>query len=77
MKATLKFNLDDPEDRENHLRCVKSFNMVSALWEIVHRMLKELEFIEDAGQPITSDIVGKKIIDILNDESIDLDELIT
>ena len=34
MKATLTFNLDDPDDRMAHLRCVKSLEMAIALFEI-------------------------------------------
>ncbi len=31
MKATLEFNLNDPDDRREHLRCVKSTDMAIVL----------------------------------------------
>lgn len=34
MKATLKFNLDDPEDLMAHKRCVKALEMALLLWQI-------------------------------------------
>ena len=46
MKAILEFNLDDPEDRMAHLRCIKSSEMASALFEIVfnaHRYVVDVE----------------------------------
>lgn len=36
MTATLTFNLDDPDDRKAHLRCVKSTDMAIALFEIMN-----------------------------------------
>lgn len=75
MKAQLNFDLDDPEDRMNHMRCVKALDMALALWDISYRMLKELEHAEDFGKPITREIVGEKISDILDNNGINLDEL--
>jgi len=46
MKATLEFDLDNPEDRMAHLRCVKSLEMACALFEIVnnsHRYVRDIE----------------------------------
>jgi hypothetical protein len=34
MEATLKFNLDDPEDVMAHKRCVKALEMALLLWQI-------------------------------------------
>lgn len=45
MKATLKFNLDDPDDRMAHMRCVMATNMALALWHLKHRC--ELEAIKE------------------------------
>ena len=72
MKAYLK-----PEDEQEHKRMVKSLDMAFALWDIIHKMLKELEYMEDVGEHVTRDIVAEKIYDIINDHSIDLHELIT
>lgn len=41
MKATLRFNLDDPDDARAHMRCVKATDMALAIWDIMHRMRKD------------------------------------
>jgi hypothetical protein len=33
-KATLTFDLDDFDDRLEHLRCVKSLDMALVIWEL-------------------------------------------
>ena len=45
-KATLEYNLSDPEDAMAHLRAVKSLDMAMALWDIVHNTKKGLERID-------------------------------
>lgn len=39
-KAILKFDLTDPDDRIEHMRCVKSTDMALALWQIVYNHKK-------------------------------------
>lgn len=34
MKAKLEFDLADPDDKMEHMRCIKSLDMALALWEI-------------------------------------------
>ena len=46
MKATLEFNLDDPDDRQAHLRAVKSFDMAILLFELQFNFWKEFEEID-------------------------------
>ena len=36
MTATLEFNLDDPEDKMAHLRCVTSLEMALVIFECLH-----------------------------------------
>jgi hypothetical protein len=33
MTAELKFNLDEPDDVQAHLRCVKALDMALCLWD--------------------------------------------
>ncbi len=40
MKATLEFDLTDPDDRMEHFRCVKSLDMAIVLFEILHNTKK-------------------------------------
>ena len=46
MKATLEFNMDDPEDQRAMLRCVKSTEMAVALFSIYHNAHRHTETIE-------------------------------
>ncbi len=34
MRATLKFDLEEPDDRQAHLRCTKALEMSLLLWKI-------------------------------------------
>ena len=34
MKATLEFNLDNPDDKIDHMRCIKATDMSLMLWDI-------------------------------------------
>lgn len=36
MTATLEFNLDNPDDRMAHLRCVTSLEMALVIFECLH-----------------------------------------
>jgi hypothetical protein len=78
-KATLEYNLSDPEDSMAHLRAVKSLDMAMALWDIVHNTKKGLEWSME-GKEIDKydalELVFEKIHEILNDHNIRTDELI-
>ena len=39
-KATLEFDLNEPDDVLAHLRAVKSLDLALALWDIVHNTKK-------------------------------------
>ena len=75
MEATLKFNLNDPDDKMAHLRCVKSLDMALALWEIGTNLKKYSERIAEA-QEADSDIhdgiyiVTQRIYEILEENNI-------
>jgi hypothetical protein len=36
MKAILEFNLEDPEDAQRHLRCIKALDMACVLFDLKH-----------------------------------------
>lgn len=80
MKAKLEFNLDDPEDRMAHFRCVKSLDMALALFEILHNTRKGICYTIE-GKSITDpyeavEMVMDKIWDDAKAKGIDIDELI-
>ena len=43
MKAILKFDLSDIDDRQEHLRCVKASDMASVLCEFASNSRKKIE----------------------------------
>ena len=73
MEAIIKFNLEDADDRMNHLRCVKAVDMALALWKISN-LRDKLERIEEVGT-ITSDDVMNLIFEIYEDYEININEL--
>lgn len=78
-KATLEFDLNEPDDVLAHLRAVKSLDMALALWDIIHNTKKGLEWSME-GKEIDKydalELVYGKIHEILNDHNINTDELI-
>ena len=78
-KATLEYDLSDPDDVMEHKRAVKSLDMAMALWDIVHNTKKGLEWSME-GKEIDKydalELVYEKIHEILNDHNIITDELI-
>ena len=77
-KATLEFDLNDPDDTMAHLRAVKSLDMAIVIFqltsnlkkqimhEIDHRELKDWEAVH---------LVFKRIHELVNDHGIVIDEL--
>ena len=82
MKATLSYNLNDPDDRMAHLRAVKSMYMASALFDITRNLRKKIqnryEDIDNTHNDVFDgiDAVFDEIYNILEDNNIDIDELI-
>jgi hypothetical protein len=78
-KATIEYNLSDPDDAMAHLRAIKSLDMAMALWDIVHNTKKGLEWSmegKDIDKYDALELVYEKIHEILNDHNIITDELI-
>lgn len=44
MKAKIIFNLNDVEDKQNHLRCLKATDMSLLIWDFVHNSRKSIEW---------------------------------
>lgn len=68
MKAKLTFDLNDPDDKMSHLRCIKSTDMALALFEIVYNLKRDTEDGED---------IFDRISDILAQNNVEIDELIS
>jgi hypothetical protein len=81
--ATLTFDLNDTDDRQEHLRCVKSLDMALVIWDIVYEVKKRTEN-QLEGKETSTDAefqlhekIFEEIHDTLNERGIKIDELIT
>ena len=84
MKAELKFDLDNSDDREAHLRCVKATDMACILFEFStnsrKRILNKLEnHSKDLFPSIDEvlDIVFEEFNGLMEGNDINIDELIS
>ena len=81
MKATLSYNLNDPDDRMAHMRAVKSLDMASALFDITRNLKKQVErkFENDDTEYDSFDVIQEvfdRVHEILEINNINIDELI-
>jgi hypothetical protein len=85
MEATLKFNLDDFDDRIAHLRCVKSLDMCLVLFELrksFSEMENKVSVTELQGKPPMTpyELIEEfrvNFYETMLSHNVDLDELIT
>lgn len=78
-KATIEFDLNDPDDKMSHLRSVKSLDMALALWSIVHNTKKGLEWSfenKEIDKYEALELVFEKIHEIYDEFNIRVDELV-
>lgn len=68
MKAILRFDLDDHNDKMSHKRCIESLDMAIALWKI------NTWIIEYNSGEISLEIFHREVSEILS--NINLNELI-
>jgi len=79
-KAILEYNLDEVDDRDAHLRAIKSLSLTIALWEMDQHLRSELKYGTREGE--LSDEAYKaierareKLHEILGENGISFDEL--
>jgi hypothetical protein len=83
-KAILEFDLNDPDDRMDHLRAVHSVDLALALWEIHYNTRKSVELTieehEMKGEELSAYdamwLYSEKIAEAMKRRSIDIDQLI-
>ena len=79
MKAILEFDLNDMDDRLDHLRCVKSLDMALVLWDIVYNMRKGAESEAAENDLNAFDVIDKifdRICDKLDEQGVIIDDLV-
>lgn len=83
MRATLEFNLSDPDEAMEHYRCVKSTDLSLVLWELASSR-KGIEKIIDAAREEDknidaydgADLVYEKLHALMQEHGVFLDKLI-
>jgi CRISPR/Cas system CSM-associated protein Csm5 (group 7 of RAMP superfamily) len=78
MKAILEFNLDEPEDRSDHLRAVKSLNIVSVIWEFDMYLRSQLKYNDENLTNEAYEALDKareKLYEIMSSQHVSMDEL--
>ena len=76
MEAILKFNLDNPDDKMEHMRCIKATDMAIVLFEIqnnIHRGLIDKDD-ESYNNGVTDTL--QRIYSLMEEYNIDVEELI-
>ena len=78
MKAKLKFDLDDFDDRLAHERCVKATDMALVLWELMHNSYRGLTngFDETDDYYKGVDAVYDRLRELLNEHDVNPDKFI-
>jgi hypothetical protein len=80
MKAELTFDLDQPDDRKAHMRCIKSTDMAIVLFEISANMRRQCENWVDSKESVTPqeviDYIFNQIEYEMDDQVINISELI-
>lgn len=80
MKGTLEFNLDEPEDEIAYMRCVKAKDMALALWDVDQYLRAKTKYAPDSMSPEVYESLLEtrdKLREIMSDNNIDLDELMS
>jgi len=83
MKATLEFDLLDPDGRMDHMRCIKSLDMALVLWEIdtrlrdrCHEIIGRMDIAERQAAREGVEIALAQVRDLMCEHNINLDEII-
>jgi hypothetical protein len=78
MKAKLEFDLDNPDDKMEHMRCIKATDMALMLWDIKQKIRRKLKYNEDLSEDELHqwEVMQDEFYSIADDCGINLDELI-
>jgi len=78
MKAKLEFDLDNPDDKMEHMRCIKATDMALMFWDIKQKIRRKLKYNEDLSEDELHqwEVMQDEFYSIADDYGINLDELI-
>jgi hypothetical protein len=78
-KATITYDLTDPDDRLEHLRAIKATDMALVIWELVYNTRKRIEYDIDKHDLDGYDVLDgimTEISDRLDEHGIVIDDLV-
>lgn len=82
MKAILEFNLDEKDDIEAHLRCIKALDMAQALWDMDGYLRNQMKYGTKKGE-LSDDVykaleeAREQLSEFMSSRGINLNELIS
>lgn len=77
MKATLEFDMEDADDRQEHYRCINALNMAMAIYRITEMFRSSLKYGDlHEGQYKVVEGLASETMEILKNYNINLDNLI-
>jgi len=78
-KAILEFDLNEPDDKQAHMRAIKSLDMMLALWDIDQYLRKQVKYNESLTdeQHNVLDEAREEFYSIINKHGISFDELLS
>lgn len=80
MKAKLEFDLDDFEDRQSHMRCVKSLDLSLLLWDLDQELRNRTKNASDTSteeEIRVADEIRTILFQLMSKYNIDLEELMS
>jgi hypothetical protein len=78
MKALLEFDLNDPDDRMDHLRCIKSLSMACVLFELTYNTFKTAYDYQEVNKDADMvEYLKQRLIALLDEHNVNVDELIS
>ena len=72
MKATLTFDLNDQEEADSHLRCIKAAEMAGFIWQLKNNFWRKWKHNEEN---FTLDNYKEALAELLDEHNINIDEL--
>ena len=80
MKAKLEFNLDEFDDKQAHMRCVKSLDLCLLLWDLDNELRSRTKHAPDTAteeEVRVADEIRTTLFQLMSKYNIDLEELIS
>ena len=72
MKATLTFDLNDQEEADSHLRCIKAAEMAGFIWQLKNNFWRKWKHNEE---DFTLDNYKEALAELLDEHNINVYEL--